>query len=227
MVTSVDGKVTGGFLYRPETEEITQYYYKRHRNYCADAFLCGRTTMQGSFTGETAPDLSPFKDAELTREDYIPYPDMPFYAVAIDTHCRLNWSDSCIHDEDPGYDNAYIIEVLCENAPDAFLAFLRSKKIAYIFAGKESLNLELAMHKLKRLFKINRLLLEGGGKTGATFAQEGLIDEYSLVVAPFIEGNSATSLIAEELSQAKLLLQSDSEKIGKSGYWVRYKTMNR
>lgn len=47
MVTSIDGKVTGDFLYRPECERATDVYYELNRKYNkngANGFLCGRVT---------------------------------------------------------------------------------------------------------------------------------------------------------------------------------------
>ena len=52
---------------------------------------------------------------------------------------KLGWTTSKIVDEDPGYGNAHIIEVLCEDASDAYLAYLQSIGVSYIFAGKEDL----------------------------------------------------------------------------------------
>lgn len=46
MVTSINGKVTGDFLSRPECEKATEIYYKINRNYKADGFIFGRETMQ-------------------------------------------------------------------------------------------------------------------------------------------------------------------------------------
>ena len=42
MVMSIDGKVTGDFLYRPECEKATDIYYEINRNYKAEGFICGR-----------------------------------------------------------------------------------------------------------------------------------------------------------------------------------------
>ena len=53
MVMSIDGKVTGDFLYQPECEASTEEYYRINREYQADAFACGSVTMEGSFTGTT------------------------------------------------------------------------------------------------------------------------------------------------------------------------------
>ena len=50
MTLSLDSKVTGSFLYAPECESATALYYQINRSWGADAFACGRVTMEGSFT---------------------------------------------------------------------------------------------------------------------------------------------------------------------------------
>lgn len=64
-----------------------------------------------------------------------------------------------IEDEDPGYLDSHIIEVLCEAAPDGNLAYLRSIGVSCVFAGEKEMDLPLAREKLKRLFGIETLLL--------------------------------------------------------------------
>ena len=186
MVTSIDAKVTGDFLSLPASEPATEVYYQINRNYKPDAFACGRVTMEGSFTQGWYPDLTAFHGTILPREDYVADPDSKFFAVAFDRRGRLGWKASRISDEDPGYDNAHIIEVLCEDTPDADLAYLRSIGVSYLFAGEKELDLSLALKKLKELFGIEKLLLEGGSVLNGTFQREHVIDELSLVVAPVI-----------------------------------------
>lgn len=186
MVTSIDGKVTGDFLYHPESEPATEVYYQINRDYKADAFACGRVTMEGSFTQGWYPDLTAFQDTILPREDYVADPEAKFFAVAFDRRGRLGWKASRISDEDPGYDNAHIIEVLCEDTPDAYLAYLRSIDVSYLFAGEKELDLSLALKKLKELFGIEKLLLEGGSVLNGAFQRKYVIDELSLVVAPVV-----------------------------------------
>ena len=48
MVTSLDGKVTGDFLKKSEYSKFIEDYYRIHREYGADGFLCGRVTMEGN-----------------------------------------------------------------------------------------------------------------------------------------------------------------------------------
>lgn len=221
MLTSIDAKIAGDFLYKSDFSPLHKCYYEKHRNFKADAFLCGRVTMQGSFTGEALPDVSEWNGMKFEREDYVAE-KADFYAVAVDTKGRLNWQSSRISDEDPGYDNSHIIEILCENVNDAFIGFLRSKGISYIFAGREELDLLLAMQKLKSLFGIEKLLLEGGGLIGGAFARDNLIDEISFISAPIIQGNSGQPAFADTVTELPVFSKTSAEPLPCGGMWIRY-----
>lgn len=184
MVTSIDGKVTGEFLSSPDSEGAIDIYYEINRAYKADAFACGRVTMEGSFTGGWYPDLGEFEGERIPREDFVADPEAKFFAVSFDRRGRLGWKGAQIVDEDPGYGGAHIIEVLCDDAPDAYLAYLRSVGVSYIFAGETEMELCVALDKLNRLFGIGKLLLEGGSVINGAFGREDLVDELSLVVSP-------------------------------------------
>ena len=185
VATSVDGKITGEFLEKPECARAIEEYYRLHREFHADAFACGRITMEGSFTGGWYPDLTNFEGSKRNRKDYIAGEKAPFYAVAFDRKGRLGWKAAELSDEDPGYDKAHVIEVLCSDlVSDAYLAYLQSIGVSYIFAGRKRMNIELALQKLKKLFSINLLLLEGGSVLNGAFYRAGVIDELSLVRCP-------------------------------------------
>ena len=184
MTISIDGKVTGKFLETPQGLMAADEYYRIHRDLHADAYACGRITMEGSFTGGWYPDLKPFEGVSVSRDDHIADPEARFFCVAFDRRGRLGWKTPVIEDDDPGYDQAHIIEVLCEDAKDEYLAWLRSVGISYIFAGRKEMDLSLALSKRGSLSNIRSLLLEGGSVLNGAFAREGLIDELSLVTAP-------------------------------------------
>jgi riboflavin biosynthesis pyrimidine reductase len=57
----------------------------------------------------------------------------------------------------------HIIELLTEQVPDAYLNYLQKLGISYIFGGKERLDFTVVLKKLKHLFSIDQLILEGGG----------------------------------------------------------------
>lgn len=184
MTVSIDSKVTGRFLETPQGLAAADEYYRIHRDFHADAFACGRVTMEGSFTGGWYPDLKQFEGASFSREDYVADPSARFFAVAFDRRGRLGWTKPAIEDDDPGYNGAHIIEVLCKDTKDEYLAWLRSTGVSYIFAGEKEMDISLALSKLSSLFNIRTLLLEGGSILNGAFAKEDLIDELSLVTAP-------------------------------------------
>ena len=185
MLQSIDGKVVGDFLFSPECATATDIYYEINRAYRADAFACGRVTMQGSFTGDYYPDLSEFDGVNVPEGDFAYDKEHGFYAVSFDRKGRVGWKKPIIEDEDPGYGGAHIIEVLCEELVDKrYLAYLRKIGVSYIFGGTNELDLKLCVEKLKKMFRIEKMLLEGVSVINGAFENEGLVDELSLVVAP-------------------------------------------
>ncbi|MBQ8143520.1 MAG: RibD family protein [Butyricicoccus sp.] len=197
MTLSIDGKVTGDFLYQDTCAAAVEYYYEINRAYKADAFACGRITMEGSFTGGWQPDYTAYAGVNVPREDWIADREATCFAVAFDRRARLGWKTPRIADEDPGYDNAHIIEVVCEDAPDAHLAALREMGVSYLFAGEHELDIGLALRKLYEKFGIRRLLLEGGSEINGAFQCAGVIDELSLVVAPLTAAADSKPLFTD------------------------------
>ena len=207
MVTSIDGKVTGEFLSRPECEKATDIYYELNREYNkngANGFICGRVTMESSFTGGWYPDLTRYEPID-NKNDFIPDNLSGFYAVSFDPKGKLGWKSNKIIDEDPGYGDAQIIEVLTEQVDGRYLAYLQSMKIPYIFAGENKIDVKIALEKLKNLMGINSILLEGGSIVNGYFERAGVIDELSLVVAPIVADAEDKPLFMDSrLSEFKL-----------------------
>ena len=221
MTTSIDGKVTGEFLETAEAAPAIEVYYEINRMYKAEAFACGRVTMEGSFTQGFEPNLTAFENVQVGREDYIADETATYFAVAFDRLGQLGWQVSRIEDEDPGYDNAHIIEVVLEDVSDAYLAYLRSIKVSYIFAGKGEMDLPLALEKLVKLFRIKNLLLEGGSIINGAFVKEDVIDELSLVVVPVIGANTDKPLF--EPASLSTYHLAEVKHYEDSVLWLNYK----
>ena len=194
MTVSIDGKVTGDFLGKDECVAATEVYYQLNREIIAEAFACGRVTMEESFTGGWFPDLEDFENAKVARVDFIAETHANRYAIAFDRRGNLGWKVPKLEDADPGYDDCHIVEVLTEEVDDAYLAYLQKIGISYIFAGKRELNLGTALEKLTGYFGIRNLLLEGGSIINGAFLRADLIDELSLVQAPVVAGPNSKSL---------------------------------
>ena len=220
MTVSLDGKVTGEHLARSNHSPASEVYYEINRNYEADAYACGRVTMEGSFTGGWYPDLSEFEPAHSPM-DYLVDDVTGFYAVAFDPHGRLGWkSDRIIDvDEDPGYDKAQIIEVLTHDIDLRYLTYLQSMGISYIFAGDTEIDMEEALFKLRSYFGIKTLLLEGGSILNGAFQRAGVIDELSLVVDPVIGGEGKPLCMDSKVEEYRLVDLKNHDGI----LWLNYK----
>lgn len=120
-----------------------------------------------------------------------------------------------------------MIEVVTESTPIAYKAYLRSKGVSYIIAGKEQLDCRMAMKKLYELFKIKKVLICGGGMVNWSFLKAGMVDELSLLLSPVTDGSSGTASLftqvtattAENPIEYKL---KTVEKIGDSGLYLNY-----
>lgn len=221
MVTSIDGKVTGDFLCSEKGLEVSETYYEINRQLKGDAFACGKVTMESSFTGVFKPDLSEFTGANIPYEDFIAQKHS-YYAVSFDRHGAVSWTDSILHDEDPGYDDCHIIEVLSEDTPQEMLAYYRKLGVSYVFAGKDDIDLNVALNKLYCIFGIKKLLLEGGSIINGAFERENLIDELSLVIAPIVAGENGKPLFENSAMQDFSL--SDVKIQSNGSIWLRYRT---
>ena len=220
MTTSIDGKVTGNFLFREECIPATEEYYRLNREIPAQGFACGRVTMEESFTGGWYPKLSNYENKKISREDFIANTNASRYAVAFDRRGRLGWKSSEIEDVDPGYGGAHIIEVLCENVSDAYLAYLQSIVVSYIFAGEEEMNLKMALEKLNEYFSIDVLLLEGGSEINGAFERAGFIDELSLVQSSVIADADSKPLFADSILADYRL--KEAKVVSENVLWPRY-----
>lgn len=216
MVTSIDGKVTGDFLYRPECEPATEIYYDIHRRLKSNGFICGRVTMEGSFTGGWYPDLSQYEP--VTHDPNVKMDCMPdaddmtgFYAVAFDPKGKLGWQSNRIIDDDPGYGGAQIIEVLTEQVDERYLGYLKAMEIPYIFAGETEIDVALALFKLKNLVGADTLLLEGGSIINGSFQRADMIDELSLVVSPTVADKADKPLFTNSTIADFTLVKTDTK----------------
>lgn len=205
MVTSIDGKITGEFLSRPECEAATDIYYEMNREYKAQGsggFICGRVTMEGSFTGGWYPDLSEYKPVARECGHYMncwfdDVADAKYFAIAFDPKGKLGWKSNIIEDSDPGYGGAMIIEVLTEQVDPRYLAYLEEKEISYFFAGETEIDVPLALKILRDHLSPEFYVLEGGSIINGHFLRADCVDEISLVQSPITADKDSKSLFMD------------------------------
>lgn len=194
MLTSVDGKIDGSFMNASECADSFAEHGRLRKEFDCSATLYGTTTMLG-FSDGLAENI-PHCENKNPHEDFQAPNDIKNYIVSVDPKGTLGFNSCYI--EKKNRPKAHIVEVLLETVSDDYLAYLRNAGVSYIFAGKDSLNCELMLEKLYKLFGIGRLLAAGGGLMNWSLVGENLVDELSIVIAPAADGSPSAASIFEK-----------------------------
>jgi len=182
MGTSLDGGLHPSQFTRPaagvSVDALRRHYEAIHDRFEAEGWIVGRKTMAEMAKGRERPvAVSP----PLAREPHLGRRNGRNLAVAIDPSGRVHY----------GQDNVggdHVVAVLGEQVSDAYLAELREDGASYIFAGPRGEDLPGAMAQLAHVFGVKRLLLEGGGRINGAFLKHRLIDEFSTLIFPAVDG---------------------------------------
>ncbi|MGE0425017.1 MAG: dihydrofolate reductase family protein [Reyranellaceae bacterium] len=223
MVCSVDGR-TRRSRWRPEGADAN-LFETLHEKIGCDAWLVGRVTGY-EFSRRKDETYAPHDGPPIAREHFIAKRGAEAYGVVLDAHGKLCWGRADIGG-DP------IVVLLTEQVSDAHLAGLRGEGHSYIFAGRQTLDLALALELLNRELGIERLLLEGGGTANGAFLRAGLVDEISVAIQPVVDGGKGVSSIFDAPAGAdfqpaplqSMTLQS-CEALDGGAVWLRYALVN-
>ena len=192
MLASLDGKIDGAFFGAPQTAPALHVYGELRGFYGCQATLYGTITMLGGYADGKVSPLSANGEGPL-QEDWVnpAGKEMGNFIIAVDPTGELAYSGLTL--EKKGRPAAHVIEALTQQASPAYLAYLQERGVSYLFAGEERLDCALLLQKLYRLFGIEKLMVAGGGIVNWSFASEGLVDEFSLVIAPVADSGSGVS----------------------------------
>src|SRR5215213_6476453 len=177
MVASVDGRTLIS-RWRPQDPRWRALFARLHDQLGTDAWLVGRVTGQEYAKLEAYPDRN---GQRYPRKPWFARRDAAAFGIVLDPHGKIAWGRADI-EGDP------IVTVLTEQVSDAHLDGLRKDGVSYIFAGKQELDLAVALETLNRNFGIKRPELTGGGVTTGAFFRAGPVGEISLAIFPPVEG---------------------------------------
>lgn len=191
MTTSIDGRLHPSRFTAPAagvSKEVFRKHYERtYQGFEADGWIVGRKTMSEMAKGtERSVAAAP----KVPREAHIAERRGRKLAVAIDPSGRVHYGK-----DDVGGDHA--VAVLGTHVTDAYLSELRQDGVSYVFAGAKGDDLSGALEQLAALFGVKKLLLEGGGKINGAFLKHKLIDEFSTLIHPAVDGVAGTQSIVD------------------------------
>ncbi|PZR23502.1 MAG: hypothetical protein DI535_23765 [Citrobacter freundii] len=225
MMTSLDGKILSEKWGDSEkVKTLTKAFEEVHEIIGHKTWIVGRTTMEKDFTHYAKPVYKE-SNQPISREDFVADKNARSFAVTIDGQGKLGWNKGDMLGE-------HVITILTETVPDSYLANLQDVGVSYIFAGKDKVDLPLAMEKLRSLFKIETLMLEGGGHINGSFLNEGLIDEYHQLLLPLADGREETSSVMEIAEKdrrlnATLFKLKEVKHLENDILWLHYEVTDR
>ncbi|MBV9017296.1 MAG: dihydrofolate reductase family protein [Alphaproteobacteria bacterium] len=222
MNASIDGRAWGS-RWRPAENRMPGLFERIHEELGGGSWLIGRVTGSEYAKGSAYPDRT---DQIYPREAWIVRRDAAAYGIALDAQGKIAWGRSEIGG-DP------VVAVLTEQVSDAHLAGLRRDGISYIFAGEQELDLGLTLEILNRELGIERLILEGGGRSNGSFLRAGLIDEISLAICPAVDGaRGAPYTFDSDDTQSDVrapirsMTLASCEVLEGGAVWLRYRLQN-
>lgn len=214
MMSSLDGRsLTDGW----HLDFASDLYESTAATFGADGWICGRVTMQEISHGTDYP--RGLAKGTVPRVDHFAERKASQYAISIDPQGRVFWKSNTAL-------KSHVIEVLTEQVPDDYLAYLQSIGVSYVFGGKTEIDLDRVVQTLARELGVKKLIVEGGSHVSGAFVNAGLVDEVSVLIVPLVDGRSehpSSFEIAMDKWQAPAYLKLASvEKMEHDAVWLRY-----
>lgn len=220
MMQTLDGKIASGIPGEEIIMDFFDLYTETEAKLAAKVWMFGRKTAAAF--AEPTTELA--QEASADESDFIVGKDVDTFAVVIDTQGLLRWNKNFIHLSSQTAE-FHLITIVTKQTPKTYLGYLKSKDISYLVCGEEETDLVAAAKKLKTLFGIEKVLLEGGGSFNGSMMAAGLVDELSLLLLPRVLNRKAAPALFDqdtsELQPTDYQLQS-STPLEKGVLWLRY-----
>ena len=224
MMQTINGKATGNFWRKPDVWQGIKDYGKLIPNLNNQGFALGRVSMEAN--SDEKPDLSKYKNKEkLEYKDYIVPLEKgaKYYLASYDSKGTLGFKNNVINVNEWLNDGSellcQIIEVVTEKVSNEYLHYCRERGISYIICGKEKIDIKISLEKLKKLFKIDKMLLQGGPILDGAFIKEDLIDGISIIISPCTSAGGDTLFNPSKYTEFKLI---EFRELSNSNIWLRY-----
>ena len=218
MVQSVNGRIDCAMVDKISGDE----YYDTLKTFKAPSYLNGRVTMEHYWAEKKK--FQPKKDTPADKTSVFVAEDAHAYVFSCETRGSLMWKSNRV-------DNLPLVCIVGEQTTQEYLDYLKAKKISYICADKKSINLKKAMELVAREFAVKRLAVLGGGVINGAFMKDGLIDEYSILLAPGIDARKGRVASFDGLSDVKRnpvpLTLTGCKKLANGVVWLKYKPADK
>ena len=224
MMQTIDGKATGNFWRNPDVWQGIKDYGKLIPHLNTQGFALGRVSMEGN--ANEKPNFSKYKNKEIIKhEDFVVKLEKgaQYYLTSYDSKGTLGFKNNVLNVNEWLNDGnemlCQIIEVITDKVSNEYLHYCREKGISYIFCGKDKIDIKLSLQKLKKLFKIDKILLQGGPILDGAFIKDDLIDGISIIISPCTSKGGDTLFNPSKYTEFKLV---EFKELSNSNIWLRY-----
>jgi len=223
MCTTVDGKILGrrwgklpGYKHESDLFETTA------ASFGIGAWLVGTSTMD-EFDGQKAK--LPRARHSVGHRDFIANKNAKRLAIGADAKGVLRFRENEVGGD-------HVVLLVTDRVSNDYLAHLQAAGVSYLFCGKKEINLHVALQKLGSVFKLRKLMLQGGGKFNGAMLKAGLVDEISHLTVPVADGGVGVSsffdIPGEAPAKAAATLRLLSHTLLPGGViWARYRVIGK
>ena len=206
---SLDGSLKG-------FEADLNIHYSIASSLQADAYLVGSQTIL-----DATEEIPPEAEGDDKRPVYDPNDIRPFWVV-VDSRSRLK---GILHHYRRMEFIKDIIVLISQETPKDYQEYLKERDYPFIKTGKEKVDFAEAFKELKDEYQIKTLLTDSGPQLNNVLLRQNLVDEISLVIAPYIMAQAQPRIFVDlDLKSRHIRLDAlDSQNLGNNHIWLRYK----
>jgi riboflavin biosynthesis pyrimidine reductase len=180
MCTTIDGKVLSRRWPKlPGAVGAASLFETTAATFGIPAWLVGTTTMK-EFMGRNLP----LKKAKrpVPSGDFVAETKPKGLAIGTDAKGVLRFQENEVEGD-------HVVLLITNRASRDYRAALRDAGVSYLICGSgKQVDLRVALEKLHRVFKLKKLMLQGGGTFNGAMLAAGLVDEISQVIVPAVDG---------------------------------------
>lgn len=119
-----------------------------------------------------------------------------------------------------------VLALCSESTPEEYLDYLKSENVDFIIAGKDHVDLRKALKEMRSRYGVKRVRIDSGGTLAGAMLKEGLVNEISLLISPFLLGNLSDntfiSAVDLDLKTPLELKLKGVKRLDGDCIWVRY-----
>jgi len=157
-------------------------YYRLAINMDADAIL------SGSSTGLAVEEPIPEEIQEDVAPEIDPGDERPLFVVPDSKGSIIIWH--WLRKQPYWRD---VVVLFSNSTPNDNRDYLMRLGVQYIITGEEKVSLQDALEELSRKFDVEKVRVDGGGTLNGILLRQGLVDEISVLIHPYLIGGFSPS----------------------------------